>query len=87
MALIRIDPNCVWNYAFCELMDLGVEIDEDWYSVGNVEYDALDDLRGDFPQLFEDDVVPVNGWEEMPQEPTEHDFDDSTDGRQHSTPL
>jgi hypothetical protein len=29
-------------------MDLGVEIDEDWYGVGNIEYDALDDLRGDF---------------------------------------
>jgi hypothetical protein len=33
-------------------MDLGVEIDKDWYSVGNIEYDALDDLQGDFPQLF-----------------------------------
>jgi hypothetical protein len=66
MAPIPIDLNCVWNYSFCELMDLGVEIDEDWYSVGNIEYDALDDLRGDFPQLFEDDVMPVNGWEEMP---------------------
>ncbi|XP_059446582.1 uncharacterized protein LOC132178145 [Corylus avellana] len=31
---------------------LRVEIDEDWYSVGNIEYDALDDLLGDFPQLF-----------------------------------
>ena len=44
MAWIPIDPNCMWNYSFYELMDLGVEIDEDWYSVGNIEYDALDDL-------------------------------------------
>ena len=62
-------------------MDLGVEIDEDWYCVGSIEYDTLDDLRGDFPQLFEDDVVLVNGWQEITQEPTEYDTDDSTDGR------
>jgi hypothetical protein len=60
-------------------MDLIVEIDEDWYSVGNIKYNVLDYLRGDFSQLFEDDVVPVNGWEEMPQEPTQHDIDDSID--------
>ena len=42
-------------------MDLGVEIDKDWYSLGNIEYDALDDLRGDFSQLFEDELVLVNG--------------------------
>jgi hypothetical protein len=48
---------------FCEWIDLGVEIDEDWYSVGNIEYDALDDLRGDFLQLFEEDDVPINGWD------------------------
>jgi hypothetical protein len=44
MAPIPINPNCVWNYSFCELMALGVEIDEDWYSVGNIKYDVLDDL-------------------------------------------
>ena len=45
----------MWNYSFCELMDLGVEIDYNWYSVGNIKYDALDDLLGsNFPQLFED---------------------------------
>jgi hypothetical protein len=63
---------------FCEWIDLGVEIDEDWYSVGNIEYDALDDLRGDFPQLFEEDDVPINGWDEMVQEPIEHDEEDFT---------
>ena len=62
-------------------MDLGVEIDKDWYSVCDIEYDTLDNLRGNFSQLFEDDVVPVNEWEEMPQKTTKHDFDDSTDGR------
>ena len=62
-------------------MELGVEIDEDWQSVGNIEYDALDDLRGDFSQLFEDDVVPVDDWEEIAQEPTEHDISDSTSER------
>ena len=59
-----IDPDCMWNYSY-ELMDIGVEIDEDWYSVGNIEYDALNELRGDFPQLFEEDVVPVDDWEEI----------------------
>ena len=33
-------------------MDLGVEIDDDWYSVGNIEYEVLDDLRGDIQQFF-----------------------------------
>ena len=61
MAPIPINPNYMWNYSFYELMDLGVEIDEDWYSVGNIKYVMLNDLRGDIPQLFQDDVVPVNG--------------------------
>ena len=78
MAPIPIDLDCMWNYSFCELMNLRVEIDEDWYSVDNIKYD---NLWGNFPQLFEDDIVPVNGWEKMAQEPTEHDTDDSMDGR------
>jgi hypothetical protein len=49
MAPIPIDPDCMCNYSFYELMDLGIEIDDDWYSVGNIEYDTLDELRGDFP--------------------------------------
>jgi hypothetical protein len=49
MTPIPIDPNCMWNYSFYELMDLGVEINEDWYSIGNIEYDALNDLRDNFP--------------------------------------
>ena len=73
MAPIPIDPDYVWNYFFCEWIDVGVEIDEDWYSMGNIEYDALDDLCGDFPQLFEEDDVPINGWDEMIQERTKHD--------------
>ena len=68
----------MWNYSFCEWIDLGVEIDEDWYSMGNIEYDALDDLRSDFPQLFEEDDVPINGWNEMIQERIEHDEEGST---------
>ena len=79
MASIPIDPNCMWNYSFCEWIDLRVEIDDDWYSVGNIEYDALDDLRGHFPQLFEEDDVPINGWNEMIQEHTEHDEEGSKD--------
>jgi hypothetical protein len=61
MAPIPIDPDCVWNNSFCEWIDLGVKIYEDWYSVGNIEYDALDDLRGNLSQLFEEDDVPING--------------------------
>jgi hypothetical protein len=76
MAPIPIDSDCVWNYSFCEWIDLGVEIDEDWYSVGNIEYDALDDLRGDFPQLFKEDDVPIDGWDEIIQEPTKHGKND-----------
>jgi hypothetical protein len=72
MAPIPIDTDCVWNYSFCEWIDLGVEIDEDWYSVGNIEYDVLDDLRNNISQLFEEDDVPINGWDEIMQEPTEH---------------
>jgi hypothetical protein len=44
MAPIPIDLDCIWNYSFYEWIDLRVEIDEDWYGVGNIEYDALDDL-------------------------------------------
>jgi hypothetical protein len=81
MAPIPIDSNYMWNYSFCEWIDLRVEIDEDSYSGGNIKYDALDDLCGDFPQLFEEDDVSTNGWDEIIQEPTEHDEGDSTDGR------
>ena len=81
MTPIPIDPNCMWNYSFCEWIDLGVEIDEDQYSVGNIEYDALNNLRGNFSQLFEKDDVPINKWDKMVEEPTEHDEEDSTDER------
>ena len=46
--------------------------------MGNIEYDALDNLRGEF--LQEDDV-PINGWDKMVEEPTEHDEEDSTNER------
>jgi hypothetical protein len=81
MAPIPINPDCMWNYSFCEWINLGVEIDEDWYSVGNIKYDALNDLRGNFLQPFEKDDVPTNGWDEIIQEYTEHDGEDSTDER------
>jgi hypothetical protein len=81
MAPIPIDPDCVRNYSFYKWIDLGVEIDEDWYSVGNIKYDALDDLCDDFPQLFEEDDVSINGWDEIIQEPTEHDEEDPSDER------
>jgi hypothetical protein len=28
--------------------------------MGNIEYNALDDLRGDFLQLFEENDIPTN---------------------------
>ena len=62
-------------------MDLGVEIEEDWYSVSNIEYDALDNLQGHFLQLFEDDVVSVDGWKKIAYEATKHNTDDPTNER------
>jgi hypothetical protein len=48
MATTPVDPDCMWNCSYCELVDLGVKIDDDWNSVGNIKYDAFNDLRGDF---------------------------------------
>lgn len=47
MPRIPTDPDCMWNFLFCELMDLGAEIDDNWYSVGNIDYDTLDNLQVD----------------------------------------
>jgi hypothetical protein len=79
MARIPTNIDCVWNHSFCDLIDLGVEIDEDWHSVGNIDYDALDDLQGDYPHLFEDDAteLPTNEWDELTQETTEHGDDEA----------
>ena len=79
MASIPIDPDYVWNYSFCEWIDLGVEINKDWYSVGNIKYNALNDLLGDFPQLFEEDDLPINGWDKLIWEPIEPDEKGSMD--------
>ena len=49
MAPKPIDPDCMKNFSFYELMNLRVEIDKDSYSIGNIEYDVLDDLQDDFP--------------------------------------
>ena len=81
MAPTPVDLDCIWNCFFCELMDLGVEIEDDWYSVGNIEYDVLDNLQGDFSQLFEDEVMLVREWEQIAQEPTVYDTDETTNER------
>jgi hypothetical protein len=52
MARIPTYPNCIWNYSFCEWIDLGVEIDDDWYNMGNIDCNALDDLQNDLPYLL-----------------------------------
>jgi hypothetical protein len=44
---------------FCDLIDLRVKIDDDWYIVGNIDYDGLDNLRDDYPHLFEDKATRV----------------------------
>lgn len=67
-----MQPDCMWNYSFCEWIDLEVEIDDDWYKVGNIEYDALHDLRK---------LVPTDGWDKIAQEPTVHEPCEATDLR------
>jgi len=71
------------NYSFCKLMDLGVKIDEDWCNVGNIDYDALDDLQDDYPYLFEEEAAEIaaNGWDEITQEITKHGDDEALDMR------
>ena len=49
--------------------------------MGNIEYDALNDLQGNFLQLFGDDDVPINRWDEIIQEPIKHNEGDSMDER------
>jgi hypothetical protein len=43
----------------------------------------LDDLRGNYPHLFEDDIAEIleNGWDEITQEITEHGDDEALDMR------
>jgi hypothetical protein len=67
-------------------MDLGVKRDEDWYNVGNINYDALNDLRDDYPHLFEDEAaeIPANGCDEITQEIIEHGDDEALDTRYYS---
>ncbi len=67
MANIPMDPNCTWNYSICKFIYLRVDIDEDWYSAGNIDYDALDDLRDNYPHLFEDEGAEIlaNGWDNI----------------------
>jgi hypothetical protein len=51
--------------------------------VGNIDYDALDDLRDDSPHLFKNEgvLVPENGWDEITQEFTEYESRKTTDIR------
>jgi hypothetical protein len=48
MATTPVDPDCMWNCSYCELVDLGVKINDDWNSVGNIKYDTFNDLQGHF---------------------------------------
>lgn len=77
------EPKLHMNYSFCELIDLGVKIYEDWYSAGYIDYDALDDLRDDYPYLFEYEAakIPANGWDKITQEITKHGDDEALDMR------
>lgn len=61
--IANLDPNYEWNYLFFELMDMGVEYEDDWDSVGNIDYDTLDDPPDDFPQLLEDTNLQQLKWE------------------------
>jgi hypothetical protein len=46
---------------FCELINLGFKIDDDWNSVGSIEYDALDDFQVNFSHPFKDEEVQIGG--------------------------
>lgn len=86
MANIPTDPDCRWNYSFC---DSGDELDEDWYSVGSIEYDPFDDLLdNDYVYVWNVWELPIamNGWEEITQETTEHGTVDS-EGNIHILPY
>lgn len=54
MVKIPIDPDCEWNYLFFEWMRLGVDYLEEWYSVGNIDYDVLENLLDDLPHFYVD---------------------------------
>jgi hypothetical protein len=82
MPRLPMDPNCM-ELLFLWVDRSRVEIDDGWCSVGNIDYDALDDLRDDSPHLFKNEgvLVPENGWDEITQEFTEYESRKTTDIR------
>jgi hypothetical protein len=53
--------------------------------LSNIDYDAVDDLQGDYSHLFEDEAAEVleNRWDEITQEVIEHENNKALDIRQH----
>jgi hypothetical protein len=45
MAGVPENSDCTWKDSLDKLLDLGVELDDDWYNVDNIVYDPLDDLQ------------------------------------------
>ncbi|GLT53014.1 hypothetical protein SLA2020_263140 [Shorea laevis] len=86
-ALVTLD--CSRRDSLNKLLDLGVELDNDWYDVGSIAYDPRDDLYdignimydplGDQFVYMSNEYVQappaqINGWDEIFQEITEHGF-------------
>ena len=53
-------------------MKLGVEYDDNWYSVGNINYDALDDQPNDPPYFYADLYLEQLKAEAMVVAPIDH---------------
>ncbi|GLT53536.1 hypothetical protein SLA2020_268010 [Shorea laevis] len=79
--------DCTRKDSLDKLLDLGVELDDDWYDVDNIVYEPLDDLDdvgnimydplgNQYVYVWKENVqappAQINGWEEIFQEITEH---------------
>jgi hypothetical protein len=79
MAGVPENSDCTRKDSLDKLLDLGVELDDDWYDVGNIVYDPLDDLQDNqyvyvWNEYAWEPPARTNRWDEIFQEVTEHGF-------------